>query len=154
MNALKKYWHVILLTLVTAGLGVIIFLTTQKLQQTEPVAPTVPQATPEAAAPACTLTFSIGQETTGTPTPTPTATPTPGATSTPTPTSSAENTPTPTQSVFASPTPTSGTAAFAPTATPSPLPTPNVPVAGTGPSILGAAVVAGGFLLLLLGLVF
>jgi hypothetical protein len=33
-------------------------------------------------------------------------------------------------------------------------PTPKIPVAGTGPSVLGASVVAGGFFLLLLGLLF
>jgi hypothetical protein len=33
-------------------------------------------------------------------------------------------------------------------------PTPKVPVAGTGPSVLGATAIAGGFLLLLLGLLF
>jgi hypothetical protein len=31
-------------------------------------------------------------------------------------------------------------------------PTPQTPVAGTGPSVLGAAVIAGGFFLLLFGL--
>ena len=40
-----------------------------------------------------------------------------------------------------------------PTSTPSPIPTPKIPVSGT-PSVLGAAVVAGGFFLLLLGLAF
>ena len=42
---------------------------------------------------------------------------------------------------------------FGPTSTPSPIPTPKIPVSGTT-SVLGASVVAGGFLLLLLGLVF
>jgi hypothetical protein len=39
------------------------------------------------------------------------------------------------------------------TATPTPIPTPKIPVAGV-PSVLGASIVTGGVLLLLLGLVF
>jgi uncharacterized membrane protein len=153
MKSLRKNWHLILVAIVTAGLGVIVFLTTQKLRQEEPVAPTVPQSTPEAAAPACTLTFTIAQAegtptNTPTATPEPTATPTTGTTATPTPTQEPGTTATPTG------TPTPTTVAFAPSPTPTTAATPNIPVAGAGPTILGASVIAGGILLLLLGLVF
>lgn len=88
---------------------------------------------------------------TGTPTSTPTNTPTgtPTSTATPTPTSPPGSTPTPTHTP--TPTPPPGST---PTPTPTTPPTPNVPIAGAGPSVLGASVVAGGFLLLLLGLIF
>ncbi len=218
-----------LFTIIILGLGAVIFLTVQKLQQPTPVAPTVPQATPKAATPACTLTFALATPTptpgtTGTPTPTPTATPspTPGpacniactsnancnpsdvcfdtgngkfcrnsqctsavncACATPTPTP----TPTPapgcnsscttnadcsggmtcfntgsgsfcrnasctsqTNCACPTPTPTPG----GPTPTPTTPPTPQVPVSGSGPTVLGASVIAGGLLILLLGLVF
>ncbi|MBI2404988.1 hypothetical protein HYV22_02310 [Candidatus Gottesmanbacteria bacterium] len=149
---MKKGWLISIATLITLGLGAVIFLTVQKLQQTTPVAPTVPQVTPKAAVPACTLTFAIAAEPTPTPTPgitgTPTPTSTPGPTSTPTPTPTSTPTPGPT----GTPTPTPIAAVLTPT--PTTPPTPQVPVAGTGPSVLGASVIVGGFLLLLLGLVF
>lgn len=87
MQALKKNWYVIVIFLITVGLGVVTFLTSQQLTKTTPVAPNVPQATPKAAAPACTLTFALATLT-GTPTVTltPTATPTNTPTSTPSPT--------------------------------------------------------------------
>jgi len=217
-----------ILAIITLGLGAVIFLTVQKLQQTTPVAPTVPQVTPKASAPACTLTFALAA--------TPTPTPTPGSTPTPTPTpapscnsscttnadcqsgmicfdtgngkacrnpscTSQTNcacvTPTPTPTVTPTPTPTptpaptpascnsscttsadcqSGMACInnvcrnpscstspncvcqtptpGPTPTPTTPPTPQVPVSGTGPTVLGASVIAGGVFLLLLGLVF
>ena len=50
--------------------------------------------------------------------------------------------------VSTGPTPPPGT-----TLTPTPIPTPKVPIAGV-PSVLGASVIVGGVLLLLLGLVF
>lgn len=81
MNVLKRYWYYLIITVVTLGLGVVTFLTTQKLTQTKPVAPTVPQEKPKAVAPECRLTFSVVQ-----PTATPTSTPGPTATPTPTPT--------------------------------------------------------------------
>lgn len=113
---------------------------------------------------------------TGTPTSTPTSTPTgtPGNTSTPIPTNTPGST--------SSPTPTTPQIVYAAcnqactvnldcgnglvcldnvcrnatcseSATCScAAPTPKVPVAGTGPSVLGASIIAGGFLILLLGL--
>lgn len=74
---------------------------------------------------------------TGTPTGTPTETPTQTPTGTPGPTNTVTPTPT-TQMVYAPPAPS----------------TPNIPVAGTGPSVLGVSVIAIGFLSLLLGLLF
>lgn len=53
------------------------------------------------------------------------------------------------KSISLGPTPTPG-----PSPTPSPIPTPKIPVAGSGPTILGATTIAGGLLLLLLGLAF
>ncbi len=50
------------------------------------------------------------------------------------------------QSISLGPTPTPG-----PSPTPSPIPTPKIPVSG-GPTVLGVSTVAGGLLLLLLGL--
>jgi len=156
MNFLKKYWYLLLLTGITAGIAVVTLLTSQKLKETGPVAPTVPQVTPKAAEPACTLRFALNQPT-ATPTPTPSATPTPTATSTPEPTPTPTSTPTPTatptQTAPATPTPTpTAVIAYGPTPTPSPIPTPKLPVAGSGPSVLGASAIAGGILLLLLGL--
>lgn len=166
-----------ILTIIFLALGAVIFLTVQKLQQTTPVAPTVPQATPKASASACTLTFALAVS----PTPTPTVTPTPppGATPTPTPTPAPGCNSTcttnadcsggmtcfntgsgsfcrnpsctsQTNCVCLTPTPTPG----GPTPTPTTPPTPQVPVSGNGPSVLGASVIAGGIFLLLLGLVF
>lgn len=246
MRFIKRYWYLLLLALITGAVGIVVFLTSQKLEQTTPVAPTVPQATPKAVAPNCTLTFAIAETTTGTPTPTPTPTSTP----TPTPTANKDpdctgltvspnsgtavplaatltctgldvdgditaaefvygdgktevveknvgspgslsishtytqlgsygvscrvrdnnfkyssvpdackktltitppgTTPAP---VVVRPTVTSTPGPIA-LATPTPIPTPKVPVAGTGPSVLGASVVAGGLLLLLLGLAY
>lgn len=183
MNALKKYWHVLFVSIITIGLAAMVFLTSGKLTTTKPVAPTVPQATPKAAAPACTLTFAIA-----TPTPTPTPTPGPTATPTPTPTPGPTATPTPTPRP-GEPTPTPKAAcnrgctstadcssgltclenvcrnascqiktncicdvAAGPTPTPTIPPVPKVPVAGSGPTVLGASIIGGGLLLLLLGL--
>lgn len=86
MKKIQSYWHLILITVVTLVLGVTVFLTSQKLTQRQPVAPTVPQSTPKAAAPSCTLTFSIVS-------PTPTVTPTVTLTPTATPTSTANKDP-------------------------------------------------------------
>lgn len=285
MNYFKQHWYVILLAIFTGGLAVVVFLTSQKLKQEEPVAPTVPQVAPEAAQPGtcgsfteksscdsagCTGGFtckwnnqqgackktetrcspppqegapdpgtkdycsgitcdvegvagcyinhygsdnrndqtitdrllagpvqksSLGLRNCGaeqidvscnnesiarrytqdcventptpktqiivsnTPTPTKTVTPTqiqtptptPGSTATPTPTLPPGTTPTPTTP--STPTPTTPLA-FAPSPTPTIPATPNVPVSGTGPSLLGGSIIAGGLLLLLLGLVF
>ncbi|MBI5449235.1 hypothetical protein HY948_02850 [Candidatus Gottesmanbacteria bacterium] len=193
MNTIKKYWHVLFVSLITVGLAVMVFLTSGKLTTTKPVAPTVPQATPKAAAPACTLTFTIALPTstptpTAGPTATPTPTPTPGPTATPGPTSTPTPTPRP-----GGPTPTPGPSkaicnqsctatsdcssgltclgnvcrnascdtktnctcdvAAGPTPTPTIPPVPKVPVAGTGPTVLGASVIGSGLLLLLLGLI-
>lgn len=241
MSFLKKYWYLMLVTIITIGIGVVAYLTSTKLEQTTPVAPTVPQVTPKATDINCKLVFSIGVDNTPTPTPTPPQTGTPTPTPTPPPpTSTPTPTPTPVAGntnpvcvdltvepatgtvpytvtltcvgrdndgditaaeftmpdgstklveqnvgspgsitttytvttsgaysfscrvrdnnnvwissddcrVSTGPTPPPGT-----TATPTPIPTPKVPVAGV-PSVLGASVVAGGILLLLLGLVF
>ena len=242
MSFLKKYWYLLLVTIITVGIGVVAYLTSTKLEQQAPVAPTVPQVTPKATDVNCKLVFSIEVETTPTVTPTgevtpsatPTSTPTatPGPTATPSPTPNPNNTKpecieltvepttgtvpytvtltctgkdvdgditaaeftlpegstklveqnvgspgslTTTYTVTGSgansfscrvrdnnfawvssdacrlstgPTPTPG-----PSGTPTPIPTPRVPIAGV-PSVLGASVVVGGVLLLLLGLVF
>lgn len=233
-----------LVTIITVGIGVVAYLTSTKLEQQQPVAPTVPQVTPKASDINCKLVFSIGTEPTPTPTvgpsPTPTATPsptptaTPGPTATPTPTTPANNTKPECTDLTVEPATgtvpytvtltctgkdedgditaaeftmpdgskklveqnvgspgsltttytvtTGGAYSFScqvrdnnnawissdacrvsagptppgPTPTPAPVavnPTPKVPVAGV-PSVLGASVVAGGVLLLLLGLVF
>lgn len=253
MNFLKKYWYLLVVTIITIGIGVVAYLTSIKLEQKNSVAPTVPQVTPKAVNETnCKLVFSITPNT-PTPTLTPTATPT-GIYNSPTPTltptatpTGVINTPTPTPtgvgytpictnltlspssgtppytttltcsgsivggditaaeftlpdgttqlieenvgspgsisydytvsqsgslsfscrvrdnnnhfSVVSDacrksigPTPTAGpTPTTGPTATP---PTPQIPVAGSGPSILGAATIAGGILLLLFGLAF
>src|SRR3989344_8931078 len=78
MKFIKKYWYMIFVLLFTAGMGVVVLLTSQKLSTTKPVAPTVPQDTPRASEPACTLTFAIAAATTPTSTPTPTPNPTCG----------------------------------------------------------------------------
>ena len=198
MQFFKKYWYLILVAFFTAGLGVMVFLTSQKLAQTEEVAPTAPEEEVEAANPACTLAFSL---TAATPTPTGTLTPTPTPTSTPTATPTPTNTPTSTPTPTATPTPSQQVSGCDETCTtnsdcgsglvcidsscrnasctektncqcqityadPTPTPpqevvpgeetamqpTPKVPVSGTGPSILGASIIAGGLLILLLGL--
>ncbi len=244
MQFLKKYWYLMLVTLITMGIGVVAYLTSIKLEQREPVAPTVPQVTPKASDVNCKLIFTLGVDNTPTPTPTvpvtgsPTPTQTPGPTASPTP--SPTVTPTPvagntnpvcvdlivnpatgtvpytvtltctgrdndgdiTAAEFTMPdgstkmveqnvgspgsltttytVTTSGAYSFScrvrdnnnvwiasdncrvssgatpppgTTATPTPIPTPKIPVAGT-PSVLGASIVTGGILLLLLGLVF
>lgn len=175
MNALKKYWYFILLLLITAGLGIMTFLTSQKLTSTQPVAPTVPQATPKAAEPACTLSFSIAAAT-NTPTHTPTNTPIDTPTSTPTGTPGNTATPSPTTAPLAScnntcvintdctsglvcmdgacrnPSCTEQTDCTCTVVEETAAPTPEVPVAGTGPTVLGISVIGGGILLLLLGL--
>lgn len=240
MNFFKKYWYLLIVTIITVGIGVVAYLTSTKLEQQAPVAPTVPQEAPEAVASACRLSFSIGVD--NTPTPTPTGTPGPTATPSPTPTQGPTATPEPSPTPSPTPQPgntnpecldlvvepASGTPPYTvtltctgkdvdgditaaeftlpdgstklieenvgspgsltttytissgggysfscrvrdnnsvwvssdscrvssgPTPTPSPIPTPRVPVAGV-PSVLGASVVVGGILLLLLGLAF
>ena len=217
----------IFVLLFTAGMGVVVLLTSQKLSTTKPVAPTVPQDTPKASEPACTLTFTIAAATTPTSTPTPTPNPTCGGScgsngQCPTDHTCSENKcvlsvclqsgvtcstdqcvriyPTATPAPTPTPTPTSPpqqakascnnacsvnsdcgsglvcidnaclnpsctektncTCEIAqrpaseppPAAAAVPPATPKVPVAGT-PSVLGASVIGGGLLLLLLGLV-
>ena len=239
MSFLKKYWYLMLVTIITVGIGIVAYLTSTKLEQQQPVAPTVPQVTPKATDIDCKIVFTLGVDSTPTPTPTggpsPTPTPTGGPSPTPTPTTSANNTKPECTDLTVEPATgtvpytvtltctgkdtdgditaaeftmpdgskklveqnvgspgsltttytvtTSGAYSFscqvrdnnnawissdacristgptAPpgsTATPAPLavnPTPRVPVAGV-PSVLGASVIAGGILLLLLGLVF
>ena len=227
MRFFKKYWYLLIVTIITIGIGVVAYLTSTKLEQQTSVAPNVPQVTPKASNnPDCKLVFSL---TINTPTPTPT-----GVQNTPTPTPTGQaNRP---ECVELTLSPSTGTIPYtttltctgtivggditaaeftlpdgttklveknvgnpgsisfdytvgqsgslsfscrvrdnnfnfsgvsdacrksvgptptgAPTATPSPIPTPKIPVAGTGPSILGAATVAGGLLLLLFGLAF
>lgn len=91
---------------------------------------------------------------TSTPTPTTPNTPTPTPTGTPGPTNTPGPTSTPTPTSPFTPTPTRVVAAVRPrvTGTPSPIPTPKLPVSGV-PSVLGISVVAGGAILLMLGLV-
>jgi len=175
----KKYWYLFLVALFTLGLGAMVYITSQQLATTKEVAPTVPQAEPQAVEPACKLAFAIDLGTT----PTPTPTPTPGSTNTPTPTPTL--TPTTTQIVYVNP-----------TLTPTPVqqvgcnsacaintdcsgglvcvdgfcrnpsctgevscvcpvavvqPTPKTPVSG-GPTILGVSAIGMGMLILILGL--
>jgi hypothetical protein len=63
MRFIKKYWYFTLITIVTIGLGVVTFLTSQQLTKTTPVAPTVPQVTPKASEQNCTLTLNIASPT-------------------------------------------------------------------------------------------
>jgi hypothetical protein len=213
MRFVKKYWYFTIITIITLGLGVITFITSQQLTKTTPVAPTVPQVTPKAAEQACTLTLNIVSPTTtltGTPGDTPTNTPT----NTPTPagelkncngtctvnadctsglvcTNSAcrnasctdksdcicnqsESSPTPTTLALsgcnigctvnmdcsnglvcidnfcrnASCTEKTNCSCEEVAA----VPTPKTPVAGTGPTVLGATIIGSAFLLILLGL--
>ncbi len=117
MNFLKKYWYLILVTVITAGIGVVAYLTSTKLEQQQPVAPTVPQVTPKATDVNCKLVFTIGTN----PTPTPTPTGTPGPTPTPTPTGTPGPTPTPTPTETPGPTPTPTPPEDTPTPTPTPV---------------------------------
>ena len=233
MNILKKYWHLILVLILTIALGIGAFYTSQQLTKTTPVAPNVPQAEPQAAVAACTLAFTISTPTpTHTPTHTPTGTTTVTNTPTHTPTHTPTNTATPTatpnpqcnssctinsdcpsglvcsesrcrnvacleQSSCTCPASPTPTITSSPTPTPSPIaqvlcnspctvntdcsdglvcvdsacrnatcsekttcqcdiaqPVPQTPIAGTGPTILGASVITIGALLLFLGLAF
>lgn len=168
MQFLKKYWHLVIVSLLTLALSIGVFITSQRLQQREAVS--LPP--PKAVEPTCQLTFSVVQPT-ATQTPTPTATPGPTATPTPTPTPGPTETPTPPPvggpQPTATPTPIrTPTTTPTPTKTPTPTPTPKpmveaspsaqpiprVPVAGAGPTVLGATVIAGGLLFLILGLIF
>ncbi len=156
MNIFKKYWYLVVVALITVGLAVVTFLTSQQLKREEPIAPSVPQAKPRAVENQCRieLTFAVSTPTptpTGEATPTPTGTPADTPTPTPTGTPGPTATPTPTGTSGPTSTPTPTLPPGAPTATPTPA-TPQVPVAGSGPSVLGASIIAGGILLLLLGL--
>lgn len=237
MNFFKKYWYLIAVTIITGGLGVVVYLTSTKLNTVTPVAPNVPQVTPKAVSNNCKIPFTITIDVTPTATPSGTPTNTPTSTPTNTPTPGGNTTPECTDLTFS---PSTGTAPFAitltctgkdidgditaveftlpdgttklveqnvgspgsittpytvpqdgvynfscrvrdnnqkfsdvpdvcrkslilnvqvtptpsgPTSTPTPIPTPKIPVSGV-PSVLGASVVVGGFVLLLLGLVF
>lgn len=89
MNFLKKYWYLLLVTVLTVVIGVVAYLTSTKLQTQQSVAPTVPQATPKASGTnSCQLVFAI---TPNTPTPSPTG---PADTPTPSPTNGPTATPT------------------------------------------------------------
>lgn len=74
MNFIKKYWYLLAVATITLGLGVVTFLTSQKLQNTGPIAPNVPQDTPKASTKACTFTFSLPSSPSLSPTQTPTKT--------------------------------------------------------------------------------
>lgn len=109
MDFLKKYWYILVLLCVTAGLGFITYLTSQELAKKTPVAPTVPQVEPKAVEPACTFSFTL-EVPTASPTPTttgaPSATPTSTGVPTATPTSTTAPTATPTVTKAPSATPT------------------------------------------------
>jgi len=60
MKKYKKYGYLIIVTLMTTGLGVMSFYTSMKLRQTTPIAPTVPQVVPHASENLCSLAFDIG----------------------------------------------------------------------------------------------
>lgn len=181
MKYLKKHWYLFVVILFTVGLGVVVFITSQQLATTQSVAPTTPQAKPKAAAAACVLAFAINltPTPTATPTPTGTPTPTPGPTSTPTPTPTPGSQiayvyPTATPTPIQKGTPgcntsctintdctsglvcTSGQCRSASCTTDATCscavqPTPKTPVSG-GPTVLGASVIGGGVLILVLGL--
>lgn len=144
MNSFKKYWYLVIVALITGGLGVVTFLTSQQLKKEQPVAPSVPQEQPEAAKPSnckITLTFAVS-------TPTPTSTPTPSATPTPTATPGPTATPTPTETPgpTATPIPTQPPGE-SPQPTPTPQ-TPQIPVAGEVNLFGVGAGIVGGLLLL------
>ncbi len=67
MHFIKKYWHLILVSLLTLALAVGIFLTSKRLGEREAVSLPPPKAVELA----CTLTFSVASPS-GTPTHTPT----------------------------------------------------------------------------------
>jgi hypothetical protein len=117
MNLIKKYWYIFTLLVVTFGLGIVTFLTSQKLTKTTSIAPTVPQVTPKAVTPACTYTFTITLSA-KTASPTSTVAPTGTLTQKTTPTVTSKPTPlasrTPTPTVTSTPT---QTPSLAPTAT-------------------------------------
>lgn len=69
MEFFKKNWLVILVGCLSALLGVLTLLTVVKLKKVTPIAPTVPKK-PEAAIPACTLTFKLSLAFLPSPTPT------------------------------------------------------------------------------------
>ena len=180
MNMLKKYWYLFLVALFTVGLGVVVFLTNQKLAQTESISPTAPEGEAEAAVPkACVLKFTISGEG---PTPTPEDTETPTPTPTPQDISYDDGEEESSEEIaYVQPTATpippaecddsctinsdcesglvcvegscrnpSCTAATNCVCDGTPQPTPKTPVSG-GPTILGASVIGIGMLILLLG---
>lgn len=158
MESLKKNWLLLVVTSATVLLAVLAIMTAIKIRQLGPVAPNVPQRTPEAAVSernpvaACRLTFSLGG-TTPTPTPTGSPTPTPTGTPGPTPTPTATPTGTPTATPTATPTPTP-TPAPGSSSTPTPTPKVEIPVTPQAGSLLPTVLtIIGGILILGLGLV-
>jgi hypothetical protein len=131
MKTLKKYWYIISLLVVTLGLGVVTYLTSQKLTNTDSVAPNVPQVKPKALSAACTLQFTIASPSetvtgtvTVTQTPTGTTTVTQTPTQTPTGTTTVTQTPTqtPTGTTTVTQTPTNTPVSTnTPTQTPTPM---------------------------------
>lgn len=104
MNFIKKYWYLLIVTILTIGIGVVAYLTSIKLEQKNSVAPNVPQIKPKAVNETnCKLVFSLAISTpTVTPTGvinTPTVTPT-GVINTPTVTPTNQPTATPTIDVY------------------------------------------------------
>jgi hypothetical protein len=95
---IKRYWYIILLLVVTLGLGVVTYLTSTQLAKKTPVAPNVPQVKPQAVSQACTISFTMTSGPSNTPTSTPPNQPskTPTATPSNTPTSTITPTPSPT----------------------------------------------------------
>jgi hypothetical protein len=94
MSFFKKYWYLLLVTILTVVIGVVAYLTSTQLENKQSVAPTVPQVTPKAVnTQKCQLVFSIA---TNTPTTGPSQTPTQGPSPTPTPGPSATPGPSPT----------------------------------------------------------
>ena len=67
MQFLKKNWFVVLIGCLSSFLGVLTLLTIVKLKKTTPIAPTAPEKKPQAAIPACTLTFKLSPDLSSTP---------------------------------------------------------------------------------------
>lgn len=135
MKFIRQYWYIIVLLVITLGLGVVTYLTSQRLADRNAVAPTVPQEQPKAVTPACTLTFTIRV---AAPTVTPTGTILPTRVPTVTPTGFLAPTSTPTRRPTSTPTMTPvNTPTITPSGTPLPTGTPvNTPVATSTPNPL------------------
>ncbi len=156
INNRKQLRTIILLSGAMVFLAVATLIISLQVQKKDPAT----DLPPRASNPACEIAFLLNPEPTATPTPNPIATATPTPNPTPNPTPGACNATCQSNAQCGSNLVCSNGFCRNPDCVEQPncacyfVPTPKVPVTGMGTTVAGIAIIAGGILLLLLGLLF